>query len=573
MNKGKNRYTIIAWVLFWIGYTGFTPLAAAKTPPASDYLIGQNALLHGEYRQALRCFFQIYRQDPTNVYLQEQIAKVLLLAGDKTKTVQFVEKIRPSKDAYWLKSISYIEAFQKHDYQKALQLGQELLQQSNQPWLILLQCWAYQGLGEKQKAQEALGKFSQCTAHVGAAHYFTALFNILIGKKEEAKKEFKAALSATRWRKELPEFYMRGFVMYVKFLCKGGAEERVLKYLHSAEPSKPWLYSCPAQGPEKSLPLPIEMKDLQKVVANSFFYAATLYYSKQAMQEGAAYEQLGLQLYPSCDLGLYRQAILHYQLGDYKVARKYAGLVAKNSIYFINASIIFAHCQLLLHQEKKALTYLERQAKAHPQEGDYTRALAKIYLEKGKTSHALALLNHAIACQAVPNAKLYSQRAMIYIALKQYTKGFEDFEKALKFSPDEAEVLNYYGYSLLQYGKNFEKALTLLKKAHTLEPENSAVLDSLGWAYFKLNQYLKALETLKQAVFVDSKNYEAWEHLGEVYCKTGEGDKTIHAWKQALANCKEESARKRLRNKLKKRCVLPSTHTKLKKEFNAHARG
>jgi len=69
----------------------------------------------------------------------------------------------------------------------------------------------------------------------------------------------------------------------------------------------------------------------------------------------------------------------------------------------------------------------------------------------------------------------------------------KNFELANKIDPDNADLLNYYGYSLLLMNKDYEKALKYLKKAYEISPKNAAINDSLGWAYFKLEQVEKAV--------------------------------------------------------------------------------
>ena len=66
-----------------------------------------------------------------------------------------------------------------------------------------------------------------------------------------------------------------------------------------------------------------------------------------------------------------------------------------------------------------------------------------------------------------------------------------------------------------------EEALTLIKKAVELDPQNGAFLDSLGWVYFKLGQYGPAEESLRKAIERTAGDASIHDHLAEVYEKTG----------------------------------------------------
>ena len=84
-------------------------------------------------------------------------------------------------------------------------------------------------------------------------------------------------------------------------------------------------------------------------------------------------------------------------------------------------------------------------------------------------------------------------------------------------------------------GIKLDKALNLIKKALELDPENGAILDSMGWAYYRLGNYEMAQKTLEKAVKLEPNEKELRFHLGCVYEKLGYNNSAIIEFNKALA--------------------------------------
>jgi tetratricopeptide (TPR) repeat protein len=94
--------------------------------------------------------------------------------------------------------------------------------------------------------------------------------------------------------------------------------------------------------------------------------------------------------------------------------------------------------------------------------------------------------------------------------------------------------LNYLGYMLADRNMRLEEAVTLIKKALALDPQNGAYLDSLGWAYFRLGNYDLAEENLRKAADKTPNDATIQDHLGELYAKTGRLKLAAAHWERAL---------------------------------------
>ena len=106
---------------------------------------------------------------------------------------------------------------------------------------------------------------------------------------------------------------------------------------------------------------------------------------------------------------------------------------------------------------------------------------------------------------------------------------------ALKLSPNQPQVLNYLGYSWVDKGENLTKAVAMLEKARALSPYDGYIVDSVGWAYYKLGRYQDAADTLKIAVLLVPGDSTINDHLGDAYWQIGKKRDARFQWNHALA--------------------------------------
>ncbi len=123
----------------------------------------------------------------------------------------------------------------------------------------------------------------------------------------------------------------------------------------------------------------------------------------------------------------------------------------------------------------------------------------------------------------------------IFERQRKYDQAEQEFRKVLDQNPNNAAVLNYYGYMLADRGIRLDEATALIRRAVNQEPANGAYLDSLGWAYFKQNKLAEAQEYLTKAVDRSGHDPTILGHLGDVYAKLGQPERAAELWEKALA--------------------------------------
>ena len=169
---------------------------------------------------------------------------------------------------------------------------------------------------------------------------------------------------------------------------------------------------------------------------------------------------------------------------------------------------------------------------------------------------ALRLLNESLATQPDNVALLYS-RALLMEPIGDVTQMEIDLRRILELDPEHINALNALGYTLADQNVSLAEARELIEKAYAKDPENIAIIDSMGWVQFRLGNYPLALEYLKQA-YDASQAADIAAHLGEVYWVIGERDKAREIWSNALQS---EPDNRYIRDTLKR--LLGESYTDL----------
>jgi tetratricopeptide (TPR) repeat protein len=188
-------------------------------------------------------------------------------------------------------------------------------------------------------------------------------------------------------------------------------------------------------------------------------------------------------------------------------------------------------------QTDAALQIVKSFLKGAPEDREVYINLATMYSRLKRWSDADAALDKADALSIKPEDKetIAFLRASGYERQKKYDQAEDLFRKMLDTDPENSGVLNYLGYMLANNGSKLDEALGMIKKAVDMEPANGAYLDSLGWAYFKLGKYDLAEDNLiKASQHEMGSDPTVQEHLGDLYQKTGRLKLAASHWERAV---------------------------------------
>ncbi|HEX9947160.1 MAG TPA: tetratricopeptide repeat protein [Allosphingosinicella sp.] len=166
------------------------------------------------------------------------------------------------------------------------------------------------------------------------------------------------------------------------------------------------------------------------------------------------------------------------------------------------------------------------------------------------TAYAKALdLAKAGAKTQNPLWALWLLRGSALTQAGDWTGGKAALEEARRLGPDQPVVLNFLGYSQLERRENLAEAEKLIGEANRLQPNDAAITDSLGWAYYVRGDVAKAIELLERAAQGQPTDAAIAEHLGDAYYSAGRRYEARYAWRAALHHA-EGPAAARLRSKI-----------------------
>lgn len=134
-----------------------------------------------------------------------------------------------------------------------------------------------------------------------------------------------------------------------------------------------------------------------------------------------------------------------------------------------------------------------------------------------------------------PKSDKYKFRLGVYYdELKQRDKSIQAMRSAINLNPQNADALNYLGYMLVENDNRLDEAIDLINRAVAIDPQNGYFVDSLGWAYYKLNKYQEALSYLERAVSLVPDDAVILEHLAWARFKVGNTDLALEVAKRAV---------------------------------------
>ncbi|WP_152662650.1 tetratricopeptide repeat protein [Devosia soli] len=243
----------------------------------------------------------------------------------------------------------------------------------------------------------------------------------------------------------------------------------------------------------------------------------------------------------SSDLALVFLRLGHYLDPSSDVIALAAGLLLDNAAQHEAANVIYDAVPASSPMKPTAVVRVAQNLDATGNRAEALRRLRNIVVTSPEDLDAVSVLGDLLrydeqyteAADAYTKAleitggespadwRFYYVRGIAYERAKQWPKAEADFLKALDLSPDQPSVLNYLGYSWIDMDMNLERALGMIEQAVDAQPQDGYIVDSLGWAFYKLGRIDEAVETLERAVMLLPNDAEINDHLGDAYWKAG----------------------------------------------------
>jgi Flp pilus assembly protein TadD len=251
---------------------------------------------------------------------------------------------------------------------------------------------------------------------------------------------------------------------------------------------------------------------------------------------GLAYLRLALRLDPALDEAWVLVGDAMSGAGDEASAREaYLKVKPRSDQFFLARTRLALQAQEDGDKEA-ALKYARDMLELAPNDPRPLAVYADLLRDDERYPEAVEALNRAIknTSEGEVSWSLYYERGAAEERAGNWPAAEADLKQALKLKPNEPEVLNYLGYAWADRGEHLKEALIILQTAASLDPRSGAIVDSLGWARYRVHLYQDALRDLEHAVMLAPGDAEVNSHLGDVYWRLGRQLEARFQWRRVL---------------------------------------
>jgi tetratricopeptide (TPR) repeat protein len=297
-----------------------------------------------------------------------------------------------------------------------------------------------------------------------------------------------------------------------------------------------------------------ESLSLEAGIAYAFYAIADILKDDADPNTALLYVRLAQYLNENSQKTILLAADLLEQMGQYDLAVEEYAKISPSSSYFLSSELGRVGALRDGGKTEAALEVLYYLSREFSDIGIVHNSLGDFLRREERYSEAKIAYDRAVDIYRENNnvswVVLYA-RGITHERLQEWDKAESDFRNALTINPDQANVLNYLGYSLIDRGEKLDEAMTMIEKAVSLQPESGYIVDSLAWGLFKLGQYETAIPHMEKAAELMPVDPIVTDHLGDLYWAVGRQLEAKFQWRRALSFDPELKDATRIREKLR----------------------
>ncbi|WP_170342258.1 tetratricopeptide repeat protein [Ruegeria arenilitoris] len=501
---------------------------------AGSYLAGRQAIYESDYKAAEEYYSKALIFDPGNTKLKESVLLARVALGDVERALPIAEDMeaneQPNQAARMVVSAKLVSDGKFDEL-----LARDPENQGVGPLVDgLMTAWAHLGKGEMTKAMAQFDEVAQQDGLREFALYHKALALASVGDFEGAEAIFAADDSI------VARFSRRAALARVEVLSQLNRNDEALQFLENvfaagSDPSiETYVDTLSAGG---TLPF-THVGSATEGVAEVFFSVGAALNTEAAHDYVLLYARIATYLRPDHIDAILLSAELLEQLSQYDLAAEAYRKVPTDSSDFHAAELGRAEILAQSGKPDAAIEVLENLAARQPNLPSVHVALAD--LQRRQENYAAAVTSYDRAIELTETGSggnwfLHYARGICHERLKAWDRAEADFRRALELNPDQPQVLNYLGYSLVERQEKLEEALEMIERAVAIQPDSGYIVDSLGWVLFRLGRYDEAVEHMERAVELMAVDPVVNDHLGDVYWAVGRTREADFQWRRALS--------------------------------------
>ncbi len=516
-----------------------------------SYLAARHAQVHHDFPAAANFLVRALERAPDEPSLRRSVHTALLLDGRFDEAVRVAADVAAADDRAQLARLTLAVAAIRDGRLDAADAELQAMAPDSLYRVLkpLLRAWTLFGAGRFDEAMEVLDRLRASSQATALYNMHAALLRAAHGNPAAAEMDFKAVLL------EEDDPSLRAIDLYGQFLERlgrtGAALELYRDYL--ADGSRSAVLEAAAARAERGEAPPPAIDSAAAGAAEALFTVA-----------GA----LSQQPAPETALLIARHALVLRP--DFPALQALTGSLLEALDRLEDANAIYAEIdpaspltwQLRLRtaanldelgETAAAEAMLLGMAAERPDNYEPLVDLGDVMRRHERFGEAVDAYDAAVARIPKPEQHHWSVFYARGIALersKLWDRAEADFMKALAFEPDQPLVLNYLGYSWIDMGRNLEQALDMVRRAVDQRPNDGYIVDSLGWAYYRLGRHEDAVRELERAVEIRPEDPVINDHLGDAYWQVGREREARFQWTAALGLDPDPEVRAAIEEKL-----------------------
>ena len=509
-----------------------TPQEIAHATTSGSYLAARHAGVERDSSTAAAYYLNVLKADPRNADLLSRTFLSVLSEGDIDEAGRLGDRlIQLDRNDRIARLVIGVRALKQKQYGPARQnFTQSVRGPVTDLTAALLSAWALSGAGDSRAATDTLDRLA------GPDWY--AIFKDLhagmildLANKKEAGKRYERAYKADAMA-------LRTVQAYGRYLSRNASKDdalRIYQEFNKAVPDHPVIVEEMKEisAGDKLPPL----ADSAQAGAAEALYGLGASIGRRGGEDLALiYLQLALYLEPTHAMALLSLADLYESLKKPELAIKVYDRIAPSSALRRNADIQVASDLDSLDRTDEAKKRLERLISEHPKDTEAIMALGNIQRGRKDFAGCADIYSKAIGNLATPekaNWVMFYFRGICFERSKQWPKAEADLKKALELFPDQPLVLNYLGYSWVDQGANLDEGMKMIRRAVEQRPDDGYIVDSLGWANFRIGNYDESVKELDRAVELKPDDPTINDHLGDAYWRVGRVLEARFQWSHA----------------------------------------
>lgn len=506
-----------------------------ETTASGAYLAAQAAFVERDMGTAADYLMIALADDPDNKDLIRQAHFAMVSAGRVPEALPLARKLVVGEQAEQLSPLTLaVDALDRGDTEAAYEaIGYLPLSGYGLALVPLFEAWIAVAEGDLEGAVAAIGPYDLGDGFDALRAYHVALIEDLASNPEAADAAFRVALTAQDGGS------YRVVLAYGSFLENRGksAEAReVYEDFLTANPNSLWL-----EGAIEQLEAPGDVRRLdtpEEGAAEALFAVAGAAQQGGSPETALAYAQLAAYLAPDSDVvhlligdvleleGLHADAIAAYRRINAKSPLSWTGRL-RTAINLDDSGA-----------SDKAIAMLRQMEQERPDRADALIVLGDILRVNERWDEAVAAYDDAYEREgdaAVDDWKLHYVRGIALERSGDWERAEADLLRALEIQPGHPFVLNYLGYTWVDMGIHMDEALAMIEQAVAQRPTDGFIIDSLGWAYYRMGRYEEAAAQLELAVEYEPGDPVVNDHLGDAYWRVGRRNEARVQWQRAMS--------------------------------------